>query len=94
MCPDARLREGGYHYLGNNDKNLFNGLIYMLAKIIKNVMASAAEAGVAELFMNVQQAVLIRHTLIKMRHPQLPPPLITDNTTAQGILTGQFKQKI
>ena len=56
-------------------------------------MASAAEAEVAGLFMNAQQAVPIRHTLIEMGHTQPPTPLITDNTTAQGILTGKFKQK-
>ena len=47
VCPEARSRAGGYHYLGNTDNNLFNGPIYILATIIKNVMALAAEAEVA-----------------------------------------------
>ena len=38
VCPEAKNRAGGYHYLGNKDDNLFNGPIYLLAKIIKNVM--------------------------------------------------------
>lgn len=86
VCPNRR-RAGGYNYLGNKDNNLFNGPIYILAKIIKNVMASAAEAEVASLFLNAQEAVQIRLTRIDMGHPQPPPPLRTDNTTAQGILT-------
>ena len=52
VCPEARSRAGGYHYLGNKGNNLFNGLIYVQAKIVKNVMASAAEAEVAGLFIN------------------------------------------
>ena len=56
-------------------------------------MASAAEAEVAGLFMNVNKSIPIRHTLIKMGHPQPPTPLKTNNTMAQGILTGKFRQK-
>ena len=83
VCPDARSRAGGYHYLGNADNNLFNG----------DVMASAAKAEVAGLFIKANKAIPIRHTLIEMGHPQPPTPLKTDNTTAQGILTGKFRQK-
>ena len=57
-------------------------------------MASVAEAEVAGLFINTNKAILIRHTLTKMGHPQPPTPLETDNTTVQGILTGKFRQKI
>ena len=56
-------------------------------------MVSAVEAEVASLFMNANKVIPIRHTLIKMGHPQPPTPLKTDNTTAQGILTKQFRQK-
>ena len=48
VCPGARSRAGGYHYLGNKDNNLFNEPLYILAKTIKNVMASAAEAAFHE----------------------------------------------
>jgi hypothetical protein len=40
-----RSRAGGYHYLGNKDRTAFNAPIFIQAKVIKNVMASAAEAG-------------------------------------------------
>ena len=42
VAKRARSRAGGYHYLGNFDETLFNGPIYVLAKIIKAVMGSAA----------------------------------------------------
>ena len=35
VAPKARSRAAGYHYLGNHDGNLFNGPIYVLAKVIK-----------------------------------------------------------
>ena len=41
---EARSWAGGYHYLGNKTQTQFNGPILVLAKTIKNVMASAAEA--------------------------------------------------
>jgi hypothetical protein len=44
VCPKARSRAGGYHYMGNKDGKLFNAAIFVLAKVIKNVMASAAES--------------------------------------------------
>ena len=91
--PEARSRAGGYHFLGNKDKKLFNGPILVLARIIKNVMASAAEAEVAALYINAQEAISIRQCCIELGHPQPPTPLKTDNSTAKGILTGTIKQK-
>ena len=52
VCPKARSRAGGYPYLGNKDGKLFNTVIFVLAKVIKNVMASASESEVGSLFMN------------------------------------------
>ena len=93
VCPNARSRAGGYYFLSNTTGTTFNGPIYVLAKIIKNVMASASEAEIAGLFMNAQKAVPIRMALIEMGHPQPATPLRTDNQAANGILTGKFKQK-
>ena len=93
VCPQARSRAGGYHYLTNTDGTLFNGPIFILAKIIKNVMASAAEAEIAGIFLNAQEAIPIRRTLIELGHPQPPTAITTDNSTANGIINGEFKQK-
>jgi hypothetical protein len=91
--PEARSRAGGYHYLGSKDGTLFNGPILVLAKIIKNVMASAAETEVAGIYLNATEAVSERNCLLEMGHPQPPTPIKTDNTTARGIITGTIKQK-
>eukprot|EP00536_Pseudo-nitzschia_multiseries_P000416 jgi/Psemu1/915/gm1.915_g len=73
----AKSRAGGYHYLGDTTDHTFNGPILMLAKIINNVMAPAAEA----------------ECLIELGHPQPATPMKTDNNTAEGILNGTIKQK-
>lgn len=94
VSPGAKSRAGGYHYLGDTTDHTFNGpRILMLAKIIKNVMASAAEAEVASLFLNTREALPIRQCLIELGHPQLATPMKTDNNTAEGILNGTIKQK-
>ena len=49
VAPKSRSRLGGYHYLRNKLGTQFNGPIYLLAKIIKAVMGSAAEAEVGGL---------------------------------------------
>lgn len=59
----------------------------------KNGMAPAAEANAGALFMNAQEAISIRQYIIEPGHPQPATPLKTDNSTAQGILTGTIKQK-
>ena len=41
-----------YYFLGNTAKTQFNGSVLIPTKIIKNVMASAAEAKVAALYLN------------------------------------------
>ena len=74
-------------------RKLFNGSLLVLAKIIKNIMSSAAESEVGDLYMNAREDVPIRTTLIEMGHPQPAAPLTTDNNTAKGILNGTLKQK-
>ena len=65
----------------------------MLAKIIKNVMASAMEAEIAALYLNAQLVVEFRQTLTDMGHPQPTTQIRTDNESACGILTGTMRQK-
>ena len=89
----ARSRAGGYHFLGDQDGRLFNGPIYVLAKIIKRVMASASEAECSGLFMNAQEAIPFITTLEELGHKQGPVPLQTDNSTANGIMNPTIKRK-
>jgi hypothetical protein len=93
VCPEARSRAGGYHYLGSKDGRQFNAPVFVQAKVIKNVMGSAAEAEVAALYLNAQEALPIRQSLIDMGHPQPATRMNTDNQTATGILNGTIKQK-
>ena len=89
----SRSRAAVYHFLGNTDGKLFNGPIFILAKIIKAVMSSAAEAKVGSLFINAQQAIQYIVTLEELNDQQAAVPLLTDNSTAAGFLTGTIKKK-
>ena len=64
---------------------ILNGFIFIMCKILRNIMALAAEAGYGALFLNGQSAVPIRTTLIEMHHPQPPTPIQLDNSTDVGI---------
>lgn len=60
---------------------------------MKNVLASAAEAEIAALFINVQLVVPLRTTLIEMGHPQPATPVQTDNAVAHGFIKKNIKQR-
>jgi hypothetical protein len=93
VAAQARSRAGGYQYLSNKDGTLFNGPVLVLAKVIKNVMASAAEAELGAQYMNAQEAVALRRCLEVMGFPQPATPMKTDNSTANGIINNTMKQK-
>ena len=67
--------------------------LLVLAKIINNLIASAAEAEAGTLYLNAQEAKCIRQCLIKSGRLQPATPMKTDNSTAKGILTRTIKQK-
>jgi hypothetical protein len=71
---------------------MINGSIATIAKIIKNVCSSAAEAEIAALFMNAKHALPLRTTLEELGHPQPATPIFTDNSTAHGVINGTVKQ--
>jgi len=93
VCPEARSRLGGYLFLGNTARTQFNGAILVLARVIKNVMASAAEAELGALFSNALEVLPMRQCLKELGHPQPATPIKTDNSTAQGIINNTIKQK-
>ena len=72
---------------------ILNGFIFIMCKILRNIMASAADAEYGSLFLNGQAAVPIRTTLIEMHHPQPSTPIQVDNSTAVGIANKSIKQK-
>ena len=82
VAPEAQSRVGGYHFsfLVNKDQNLlFNGPVFVLAlaKIIHNIMSSAAEAEVIGLYMNAKEDTPIQNSLTNMGHPQPAIPITT-----------------
>ena len=98
---EARSRAAGFFYLSSNkdvtppdaEPAPLNGPVHILCKIINNVMSSATEAEVAGLFLNGQDAVMLRNTLEFLGHPQPATPIQTDNSCAEGIANDTVKQK-
>jgi hypothetical protein len=64
-----------------------------VAKIIKAVMSSAAEAELGGLFINTKTAVPISTMLEELGHKQPPTPIQTDNSTACGVVTNKIQPK-
>ena len=93
VAPESRSRAGGFHFLGDKNRTQFNGPILVLAKIIKHVMSSAAEAEVGAMFLNAREAIPIRKCLENMDHPQPPTPMTVDNYTAIGVVDTTMKQR-
>jgi len=96
-APKARSRAGGYFFLGSIPKDkhpiFLNGAIHITCTILKLVAASAAEAELGALFLNAQQAKILRLTLIELGHPQPATPIHIDNTTTVGIVNNTIKRQ-
>ena len=94
VASEARSRAGGFTYFGNSEDKvqIINSPISVMAKIIKAVMSSAAEAEIGALFMNAQKLLPLRITCEELGHPQPPTPMRTDNITASSIINKNFKQ--
>jgi hypothetical protein len=93
---EAKSRAGGFFYIGNNSKNdrkLTNAAFFIVNKVLKHVMPSAAEAEIGAVFINSKEGAVLRTTLEELGHPQPPTPMETDNTTATGNSNGTIKQK-
>ena len=70
-----------------------NGILLVVCKILRNIMASVAEAKYGTIFINAQTLVPIRTTLSEMVWKQGPTAIQVDNSTAVGIATKEFLQK-
>ena len=96
---DAKSRAAGYHYLSDDPKGKnipyppINGPVLVTSKVIKETVSSAAEAELAALFHNGQDAYPLRIALEELKHPQPPTPMQTDNSTAAGLANDTIKQK-
>jgi hypothetical protein len=94
--PEVRSRAGGHHFLSSRPTNpttkapsrqpTNNASIHAECSVLRNAMASAAEAEIGALYINNQTAEVFRTTLIKMGHsipiqqrpykPAIPPPTL------------------
>ncbi len=94
-APKARSRAGGYFFLGSlprdGDPIRLNGAIHISCTILKLIAASAAEAELGALFLNAQEAKIMRLVLTELGHPQPPTPIHIDNTTTVGIINSTVK---
>ena len=92
----ARIRAGGYYFLGSMTRDnapiQLNGNIAITCTILKSVAASAAEAELSAVVVNVKEARVIRLILSELGHPQPPTPIHIDNTTAVGIVNSTIKR--
>ena len=82
VVDGARSRIAGHYYLSSNPipkpgipTPAHNGPLHTLCRILKTIVASAAEAETVGLFQNAQFAIFIRRCLIALGHPQPPTPI-------------------
>ena len=76
-----------------NFEPTLNSIVYVVCKILRNIMESATEAELGALFLNCQEDVPIRITLEEMGHYQPPTPVHVDNSTALGTANGTINQR-
>ena len=97
LAGRGRSRAGVYFFLGsipvNGQPIKINGNIHIICAILKLVEASAAEAELDALFLNAQEAKVLRITLQELGHPQPPTPIHVDNTTTVGIFNNTIKRQ-
>ncbi len=95
-APHARGHAGGSFFLGSTPCDgspiKINGAVHVTCTIFKLVVASAAEADLGALFLNTQEAKVIRLVLEELGHPQPPTPIHIGNTTTVGIVNNTIKQ--
>jgi hypothetical protein len=91
---NSRSRAGGILFLGDADTtNGVFGAIDYLSCIINTVVASAAEAEYAALFLVGREAICASQTLEDLGFPQRATLIICDNQCAVGIANRSVKQK-
>ena len=83
--PNTRSRSGAHIFVSKNDPiPRPNGPVISIAWVIKSVMASAAEAELASLFITAQEMVPLRNTLTEIGWPQPKLPIQVDNSRTTG----------
>jgi hypothetical protein len=93
----AQSRVARHFFLGStptdNQPIELNGAIYTLCGILKIVVASAAEAKLGTIFMNIKDGGILGLILTKLGNKQPPTPVHCDNQTATGIANDTVKKQ-
>ena len=98
---NACSRVGRFFYLSSHPSNIpkhhdppLNGPIFVLYRIMKMFLLSAAEAEYGRIFINAKEGVPNCTKLQELVHnqPKIGTPLKTDNSTAHGIVHNNVRQ--
>jgi len=90
-CPEEYFLLGSLPHYGK--PIWLNGNIHFTCAILKLVAASAAEAELITLFLNGQEAKIIRLVLEEIGHLQPPTLIHVDNTNTAGIVKNTIKRQ-
>ena len=93
VAPNAKSRVAGYYYLSDASGSIDNPPIQVLCKLLKHVVASAAEAETAGAFFNGQETIYVRRLLEALGHPQPVTSLKTDNSTTESFVNKNMRLK-
>ena len=95
--PQGKSRAAGHFFLGwtprDGEPIRLNGSFFTLCSILKFVAASAAEAELGALFLNMREGRIFRLALEELGHHQPPTPIHCDNATTAGIVNGTIRQQ-
>jgi len=92
--PGSRSRAGAHIFLTEEDPiPRTNGPVLTISQIIKFVMASAAEAELAALYITAREMIPLRNALNEMGWNQPKSPIQTDNSTAAGFVHDTIIQR-
>ncbi len=90
--PGSRSRAGAYIFLSEDDPiPRLNGPVLTLSHVIKYVMASAAEAELAALYITAQEMIPLRnaltdHSLNPLSKLTTPPPTVSSKTPLSNVV--------
>jgi len=96
-APNACSHATRYYLLGSITRAgqpiKINGATGVLCTVLHFVTASAAEAELRTLFLNVQKAKMMRLTMEEWGHSQPPTPIHINNLTTVGINNNTIKRQ-
>eukprot|EP00804_Cyclotella_cryptica_P028768 CCRYP_018720-RA/>CCRYP_018720-RA protein AED:0.37 eAED:0.37 QI:0/0/0/1/0/0.25/4/0/1148 len=92
--PGSRSRAGAHIFLSEGRPcSRHNMPVLTISQIIKYVMASAAEAELAALYITARELIPLRNALEEMGWTQPKTPIQTDNSTATGFVNDTIIQR-